>query len=326
MVSIIIPVYNASHYLSRCIESVRNQSFTEWELLLINDGSTDSSESIIKEYVELDKRIKLYNKDNGGVSSARNYGIKHANGKYIMFLDSDDWFSAEMCEKMIDTIKLKGADCVICGFQQTHGHIWAPSYNIDYASLDEFKKDFTYWLNTELLSSSVNKIYRRDLLGELFPESMSFGEDLIFSLNYLNKCTRISFISSPLYQHEVFNTTSITHSFDQNRFREIENIQQAVLCFNNDLSSSAYFKYYRDVLRHIKMLFRQRELSDIEKTKIASQWLSDSYYKKMNLADCSESMLQLIYAKMVQSGHWKLLCLLHNMKNRINDLKCSIQP
>ena len=101
VISIIVPIYNAEQYLSECIDSLVNQSFEDIEIILINDGSTDNSSKICKEYEEKDKRINYIEIKNSGVSHARNVGVENANGKWITFIDADDWVSVDYCEKLI---------------------------------------------------------------------------------------------------------------------------------------------------------------------------------------------------------------------------------
>lgn len=321
MISIIVPVYNSERYIERCIRSVCTQTYEQWELIVVNDGSTDGSEDIIDFFARGDSRIRYYNKSNGGVSSARNLGIECAQGEFLLFLDSDDWLSCDTCEVLMKVVSENNADCVVFGFYQTHGHIWAPAIDRDYGSLSELKKDFDYWLNTELLSSSVNKLYRKTLLNLFFNEDMSFGEDLIFSLKYIENCNKISFITSPLYQHEVFNNSSITHSFNQYRLGEIESLQSCILGFAEIISNETSRKYYNDIIRYVKMLFRQRHITAVEKCCIAKDWLGKSFYKELLLWPLRTNLIEYMYAKLIQLGQWKFLCFIHDIKYIINAIK-----
>ena len=182
LISIIVPVYNASPYLHRCIDSLINQTIGNIEIILIDDGSKDNSLSICKEYATRDKRVIVIEQENNGVSVARNKGIEYSNGEFILLLDSDDWLALNTVEILLNEQQIYNADCVVFGFNQTSGNIWAPNKNITYHSSIELKKEFPYWLNTELLSSSVNKLYKKELIKRLYPVGMAFGEDLLFSL------------------------------------------------------------------------------------------------------------------------------------------------
>ena len=116
-VSIIVPVYNTERFLNRCIDSVLAQTYSDWELLLVDDGSTDSSGSICDEYATQDSRIRVFHKENGGVSSARNLGLDYARGEWITFVDSDDYIAPDMIEKLYETQKRNNADITVCGYR-----------------------------------------------------------------------------------------------------------------------------------------------------------------------------------------------------------------
>ena len=114
MVSVIIPIYNVEKYLSECIESVINQTYSDLEIILVNDGSTDNCRDICERYKRKDSRIKLVHKNNGGLSSARNAGIDVANGDYYTFIDSDDYIMSDMIEQLVYAIQSANADVSIC--------------------------------------------------------------------------------------------------------------------------------------------------------------------------------------------------------------------
>lgn len=205
LISIVIPIYNAADYLNRCIKSVIGQTYHHLEIILVDDGSKDNSLQICKEWGEKDDRIQVIGQINKGVSSARNSGIKNATGDYLLLLDSDDWLATDTCENLLRYSELQNADCVVYGIRQTSGNIWAPKYDRFYDDRSAFKNDFIYWLDTEILSSSVNKIYKRSKIKTLFPEEMSYGEDLVFVLSYLSHCERISFITESYYHNSPLN-------------------------------------------------------------------------------------------------------------------------
>ena len=104
LISIIVPVYNVEKYLKKCLDSILSQTYKNFEVIIVNDGSPDNSQKIIDEYKKKDKRIIVLEKENGGLSSARNYGIEHANGKYISFVDADDYIEKDYVEKLYDCI------------------------------------------------------------------------------------------------------------------------------------------------------------------------------------------------------------------------------
>lgn len=119
-VSVIVPVYNGENYIERCVESILNQTYENFELLLIDDGSTDKSPEICDKYSQMDSRIRCIHKENGGLSDARNIGIKESRGNCITFVDCDDWIETHMLERMLVTMKCYNADIVMCNHQMTY--------------------------------------------------------------------------------------------------------------------------------------------------------------------------------------------------------------
>lgn len=284
VVSIIVPVYNAERTIDRCLNSLVNQTYDHIEILIVNDGSIDSSGVKCDRYAEIDTRVKVFHIENKGVSNARNCGIANSTGDFIIFVDSDDYLTETACEVLINHQLAFDDDCVVYGFSQLSGSIWAPAYSQHYSSLSEFKKDYITWLNTELLSSSVNKLYKRSKVINLFPEHMSFGEDLIFSLSYLSSCETISFITFPLYVHDNLNVTSLSHTFNLNRFRDIEIIQSTILAFDVNVNDERiYNKYMSDCVRIVRDCLRIATLSFYDKTRYLYSWLEKSYLSSLCL-------------------------------------------
>ena len=119
-ISVIIPVYNGQSYISRCVESILRQTYEDYEILLIDDGSTDSSPIICDKYSTENSKIRVVHKENGGLSDARNMGIKESQGKYITFVDNDDWIEPQMLEKLHDAAKVHAADIVMCNHQMRY--------------------------------------------------------------------------------------------------------------------------------------------------------------------------------------------------------------
>lgn len=279
MVSIIVPVYNCLEYLDRCVESLRNQTLQDIEILLVDDGSTDSSAQVCEKHVAADHRVKYIHKKNGGVSSARNAGLEGASGEYVMFVDSDDRLMPEACELLLKNISQALCDCVICGIKQDTGNIWTFAQEREYDATS-FKRDFPLLLETELLSVCFNKIYRRKLITRLFDQSMSFGEDLVFVLDYLENCQSIKIINIPLYLHNNLNESSLSHNFNTHRLLDIEKYQERIIRFYGKETDAVNSKYSRDIIRWLGFLFRS-SLSYHDKMWILEQWRRDAHIFKM---------------------------------------------
>lgn len=302
LISIIIPVYNAEKYINRCIKSIVNQSYQELEIIVVNDGSTDDSLSICATLAMQDNRIKVISQDNGGVSKARNTGLRLAKGEYVMFLDSDDYMLPGMCKTMLDVLHSKQADCVICGIQEPEGGLWCPQRNIDYSTLEDFKRDFIYQLNTELLSPCWNKIFKRKLITNLFNDNISFGEDLIFDLEYLNNCTRLSFITTPLVYHEKQVAGSLVTMTGLQRLMDIEKIHQVIMKFAGEehISQDLHKKYIRDLTVYVRFLLLDKRITFSDKKKVLKKWIQGAYLKTMlvmNIKTCLSNRLLLLFLK-----------------------------
>lgn len=205
MITVIVPVYNSEKTVKRCVESIMGQSEQELEILLINDGSTDKSQKICESLAEQDKRIRLINKKNAGVSAARNTGILYARGEYLQFVDSDDYIELDMCKTLLESIEQHKADISICGFHHWYDGadvVKVPEF-INSKVLDKggFAERFLELYQHGFLNMPWNKLYRKDLVSDYFEEDLSLGEDLLFNLSYLESVTSIGVVKEPLYHY-----------------------------------------------------------------------------------------------------------------------------
>ena len=198
-VSIIIPVYNVEPYLRQCLDSVLGQTFKNFEVLLVNDGSTDNSGFICQEYVEKDNRVRYFEKENEGVSSARNFGIKHSRGEYITFIDSDDWVEPNYLEIFYKTIKEKDADIVVanyCTFRKKDAtflfHVAETNEALVFQPDDAFFNYMFSTFSTDISwGSACSKLFKKPLFECLyFSEDISWAEDfdLMYKLFLVSKC------------------------------------------------------------------------------------------------------------------------------------------
>lgn len=219
MISIIVPVYNCISSLEKCIDSIQNQTWTDWELLLIDDGSTDGSEQLCDIFASKDARIHVLHKPNGGVSSARNMGLDHAKGEYVMFCDSDDWVEPEWCEQLYLAAKQNSGCQPICNYYRSTADCESINREGQCENMGKSiaKADFFSLNRYELLGIPWNKIYLRSLLEDnhiRFQTELSLGEDLIFNLDYLHCLTDgFVFINRPLYHYSVGSTDSLSSKY-----------------------------------------------------------------------------------------------------------------
>lgn len=204
-ISIIVPAYNVGLYLQDCLDSVRGQTFADWELILVDDGSTDSTGEIGRKNASIDKRIKFYHKANSGVSSSRNFGLEQATGKYVMFLDSDDLLHPRILELLYGRMQ-SGMMLSACLYEP---FIQSPVDFANYSGVTSCTilgvSDMYIALNqADILHSPGAKLYSRFIIEKYsirFNEKLALGEDLCFNLEYLDKVDCMSIIEAPMYYY-----------------------------------------------------------------------------------------------------------------------------
>ncbi|MBQ8248240.1 MAG: glycosyltransferase [Lachnospiraceae bacterium] len=226
-ISIIIPVYNAQEYLRRCLDSIQQQTFSDFEAILINDGSKDKSLEICVEYSEKDKRFKIINQDNMGPSHARNRGIDEATSKYLAFVDSDDYIASNMLEELYVAAESSSADLTICGFYSTSGNEEGSIYYTKYAPGvycgEELKKIAADALNVDAVGNirpySGIRLVKKDCLESprlRFNAEIYRSEDYLLWSTLFARTRSVCLITDkPLYYY-VVNQTSITHRYIEN--------------------------------------------------------------------------------------------------------------
>lgn len=222
-VSIIVPVFNAEKYLEECISSIICQTYQDFELILINDGSTDKSALICDKYANIDSRIRVIHKENGGVSSARNAGIISSKGKYLVFVDADDILSKDFLKEGMSIITDNSIDIFISGIRMNYYQENVVIKNEDLGVV----RDTRYHINELLEQIDIDfplmcicgpwaKIYRKKIIDNnniRFDESLSFGEDTRFNLNVYKHCSRAFFSEKKLYYYRRINGESLFSKF-----------------------------------------------------------------------------------------------------------------
>ena len=230
LVTVVVPVYKTKEYLEQCVQSLRSQSYSNLEIILVDDGSPDECPALCDAYAAQDARIRVIHKENGGLSSAREAGIQNASGAYIMVVDSDDWIESDTVANCIEVAQRDNADCVMFGYTREY-----PGKSIDTLLFD---CDFSYeearteekihrrivgLTGEELrepqridsLSSVCMKLYRAEVArkGRIVSERVvGTSEDTIFNLYALDSC-RISYINRCFYHYRKTNTQSITTAY-----------------------------------------------------------------------------------------------------------------
>ena len=200
LISIIVPVYNVENYLDACMRGIMNQTYSNIEIVLVDDGTTDNSGEMCDQYARLDGRIKVIHKENGGLSDARNKGIVQANGDYIMFIDSDDVVSYNLVEYLYKLVKDNSADIAICDTVHCYSNekvIFKEETNIKLFESEDAIAEMLY--QKSFLVSACGKLYRKEYFEEiLFPKGMLF-EDSAIMYKIFDKANKIVYGNAKLY-------------------------------------------------------------------------------------------------------------------------------
>lgn len=237
LVSIIMPVYGVEKYISECIQSVLNQQYTNWELLVINDGTKDRSREIALSYSERDSRITILDKKNGGLSDARNYGLQFVKGKYIHFLDSDDWIEPTLYSNLICKIEKDGTDFLAFGYfvdtldenGQFVSRKKADSYDLTYPYFD--RNLFVLKLD-HLLNFAWNKIFRTSFIQKnnlQYQKGLSLIEDIEFSSRAFPLARQVIFCSNAEYHYMNRPRVTLSQYYDD---KMIDLCEQKIVLYN----------------------------------------------------------------------------------------------
>ncbi|MDO4622105.1 MAG: glycosyltransferase family 2 protein [Eubacteriales bacterium] len=242
--SVIVPIYNVEQYLDKCLNSILEQTFADYEVIAIDDGATDGSLEILKKYKERDKRVKIIRQENKGLGGARNSGINSAQGDYLFFLDSDDYIPSNALQKLYDCIAVNNVD--ILAFDSTRV---AENGKVIEQSTKPYNSGFTELTKKELMlfePSFCFKLYKRKLFQSTqirFPEHLWY-EDLATFYRLIPSAEKIGYLKENLYYY-VQQGGSITHSLNRNRMQEIMTAYDITLQF---YVLNGYFDEFRDEL------------------------------------------------------------------------------
>lgn len=265
VISIIVPCYNVEPFLHKCLDSILEQSFTLFEILLINDGSTDDSGIICDYYARKDTRIRVFHQKNSGVSTARNIGIFNARGLYSIHIDADDWIESNMLERMYNAIQATNSDILFVDIyknnvdKETQIIQEPPSSNIECIH---------YLLNGKLIGSMCNKLIRHEMYTKFnisFPENINYCEDTITIIQLLLHTDKISYLSEAFY-HYIYNPSSITVKATEKHLTQLvlfHKILDTILCNEFYKESLIYGKLQSKAFLLLNMPTRHKEYNTI---------------------------------------------------------------
>jgi len=218
-ISVVVPIYNMEKYLNCCIDSLLAQEFVDFEILLVDDGSSDQSGEICDKYALKDRRIRVLHKKNGGVSSARNFGIANAMGEYVCFVDADDYVDKEYLQSLYNDICTNNVELVVHGFMKLTPKRKQVGCEFYSDAVYDLKYDLYKMLleqNFYYRGSPYAKLYKRYILvtfGIIFDTEIAFGEDLCFLLDYMFVVQRIYYSSNISYNYIQYRSSSVHKRF-----------------------------------------------------------------------------------------------------------------
>lgn len=279
LISVIVPVYNVENYLNKCIDSIINQTYSNLEIILIDDGSTDNSGIICDNYKKIDKRIIVVHKNNGGLSSARNIGLDISRGELISFVDSDDYLEQNMLESLKNNMDKYNSNISICDFYYIKNDIKRKSDVVfnktEFVSSGKDKYKNIQNEYGSIASYAWNKLFKKEIFDDIrYPDGKIY-EDSYILCETLDKAKIISYISKPLYNY-VYRENSIVNSFGINQFDKIDSYNVRIDFFNKKM-------YYDLALeeKNRKMNSLIINLSKMKKFRIKDKEIYKKYYKEL---------------------------------------------
>ena len=307
--SIIMPVYNAEPFLAKSIESILKQSYQNFELILVDDGSQDGSASLCDAYAEKDKRIRVIHKENAGVSEARNDGICAAQGEFIAFVDADDFPSETMYERLLQAQSKFQADAVYCGFKRVYA---------DHEEEETFAKEKLYvqgeirdlahqFFSAEIFGPVWRGLYKKSAIGALrFNPDLHYAEDLNFNLWFLTQAKRVAVIPDVLYNYNKANENSICAKTERDPdFRytaSLQNQLQVNEIWKFPLDENAFYMVYVDMMYQ----FLVHLLYDKKNFPLVERYLTEGFFSTCCQYDKYIPFRRRIVGRCIRKRHFRL--------------------
>ena len=290
IVSVIVPVYNTEKYLRQCVDSIINQTYSNLEIILVDDGSTDKSGEICDDYGRIDNRVKVVHKPNGGQSSARNHALNICSGEYVSFIDSDDWLELDMYERLVTAIKEENAQVAICDII-----VWENNRNTKAIHSSSTGKKVILKDNDDIFFHFVkpnplikfeewNKLYRRDIIGNVrFVEGQLY-EELFFDRIVFDKVSKLVAISTALYNYRLNRPGGTNSSFNIKRLSKLEELDKYVERFKSKGRADICRAYQIYAVKSTIALYRLAYKHGAScKTKKALKLKYNDYYKESGI-------------------------------------------
>lgn len=317
LISVIVPIYNVEEYLKRCIESIVNQTFKNLEIILVDDGSTDASGEICDKYAEKDTRIKVIHKKNGGLSSARNAGIDVAQGKYIAFLDSDDWIESNLYEYLYSLMKKNSASMAECDFIKAYDENIKISYKGDiqeriYNNIEALQRLYgEAYIKTTVV---WNKVYEKELFKDIrFPEG-KLHEDEFTTYKIIYKAKKVIVSNIPMIYYRQREKSIMSGEFNEKRLDVLQAYKERISYMKDKNLDELDKMTEASICSILRLLYIQTKESKIERRNeiliylksemknMYSQFMHNKFITKkgklmLNICLLNETLFYEIYKK-----------------------------
>ena len=264
LVSVIVPIYNSEKYLNQCIESILNQSYKNFEVLLIDDGSKDGSLEICNKYALMDNRVKVYHKENEGIAKTRNYGLRVSSGEYVTFVDSDDYVHQDFLRVLFEAIEKNHCELSICSFSRfTDNEIIHNTMGMS-KTVDQQELELLMFTDENIGKANWNKLYSAKLLNNIKFIDICLGEDYVFNFEYIKKVKKAAVIKDELYHYRI-TPYSLSNISEYNRKKMMDQIisRSSVIksIHNKDAMLLAKKEYLKAVKNAMILLLKSKAIS-----------------------------------------------------------------
>lgn len=313
LISVIVPVYNMAPYLSRCLKSICDQTYRWLEIILVDDGSTDDSFRLMKEFAACDNRIRVYHKENGGVSSARNLGLSVMSGEYCAFVDPDDCVAKEYIEWLYAAMEKTGSRLAIC-----NGYSIKNSNRLDFPELPKHPTIESVRLTDHSLWDKASHavcwgcLYNKDVIDGLrFDETLSVGEDTLFFFEALCRCDVFAFVNERPYYYLQYEASATKGSYTPKRWTEIL-AWQKVVQISGDVPSrfrESILAWYAMTCAKQYTILKYSEYSDGDKQRFLLGEMRKNYRAVLSIPRCKLAkklrlLAFMVFPRMISPIQW----------------------
>lgn len=317
LISVIVPIYNVEEYLNRCLNSIINQTEKDFELILVDDGSPDKCPQMCDEWAKKDNRIVVVHKENGGLSDARNSGLKIAKGKYIVFIDSDDWIDKQYLKFLLETITSSKSEIVECNIKRCEDDTIQD--DMIYQKIDQngIKKYNAIEAMGKLIREQEfhqyvwNKIYRRDTIGNILFEKGKTNEDEFWTYQVFGNAKTIVHIDESLYYYYQRESSIMGSRYNLKRLHSLEakELRQQYIDSNYpELSNIAKDNLYQSCMYQGQMSLRYLSDNELNKAKEIIEAITKKISNSEGLFQ-NKSFKQKVWLKISKVNFWKCCCL-----------------